>query len=132
MLVVLMMVGVPVFFTATDSPSAKDFLRSIIPCLLFAIVVSWIFRRLFEQLCTTKQVVIVSPGEIAWSRKNRWGTRKGRLNRRDVTSVTSSRGWNGLGRLYLTARKHQFMVLEEILNEDAVRFANELKRAALL
>jgi hypothetical protein len=109
--------------------SLGDFLQKIVPTLVFGVPFFLIFRRLFEQKCAA-QVVTVNEGRISWTRKTRFWTRTRHLTTEKVTEITASTDWLGFGRVYVTDKWRRHVVLEELLAEDAIRFARELKQAA--
>ncbi len=107
----------------------RDFLKTIVPALVFGLPGVLIFRRLFEQKCAA-QIVTANGGRITWTRKTRLWTRTRHLTADKITEITASTGWGGFGRVYVTSKWRRHLVLEELLAEDACRFARELKQAA--
>jgi hypothetical protein len=85
-------------------------------------------RRVFEREFAD-QIVTVSPRGIAWARSTKWWTRQRSVKTSDVTEVSASTGWGGLGRVDITAKGRRHTILDELLSADAVRFADELKQA---
>jgi hypothetical protein len=109
--------------------SLRDALAKIVPALVFGLPFVLIFRRLFEQKCAA-QSVTVDGGGISWTRKTRLWTRTRHLTIEKVTEIIASTDWLGFGRVYVTGKWRRHVVLEELLAEDAIRFARELKQAA--
>jgi hypothetical protein len=109
--------------------SPVDFLWKASAALLFGapffLVFRWIFERQFAE-----QVVTVGAGRITWTRNTKWWTRRRYRNADELTDVSASTAWSGLGRVYITAKGHRHTILDQILNEDAVRFALEVKQSA--
>lgn len=109
--------------------SPSDLLWKALPAFVFGAPFFLIFRRLFEREFAD-QVVTVSTDRIAWIRKTKWWTRKRCLDSNEITDVSASTGWSGLGRVDITAKGRRHTILDQLLNEDAVRFAREVKLAA--
>ncbi len=47
-----------------------------------------------------------------------------------VADIFADTGWTGLGHVRITTKWQRYTVFYDLLNEDAIRFARELKRAA--
>jgi hypothetical protein len=109
--------------------SPSDLLWKVLPVFAFAVPCFLMFRRLFEREFAD-QVVTVSADRIPWIRKTKWWTRKRCLDANEITDVSASTGWTGLGRVDITAKGRRHTILDELLNADAVRFAAEVKLAA--
>jgi hypothetical protein len=108
--------------------SPRDFLQRIVPTLVFGLPFIFIFRRLFEQKCGA-QIVTVNAERICWTRKTRLWKRTRHLTSSEVTEIASSTNFLGFGKVYVTSKWRRHVVLEELLAEDAVRFARELNQA---
>jgi len=108
--------------------SPRDFLQRIVPALVFGLPIALIFRRMFEQKCAA-QIVTANAGRISWTRKTRLWTRTSHLTADKITEIIASTGWGGFGSVYVASKWRRHVVLEELLAEDAVRFARELKQA---
>jgi hypothetical protein len=100
----------------------------IVPALVVGLPFVLMFRRLFEQKCAT-QIVTVNGGRIYWTRKTRLWTRTRHVTPDEVTEITCSTDCLGFGRVYVRSKWRRHVVLEELLAEDAVRFARELNQA---
>ena len=108
--------------------SLRDFLQKIVPSIVFGLPFVFIFRRLFEQKCGA-QIVTVNRERIYWTRKTRLWTRTRHPTLGEVTEITSSTNFLGFGRVYVTSKWRRHVALEELIAEDAVRFARELNQA---
>ncbi len=109
--------------------SLGDALPKIVPALVFGLLFFFMFRRLFEQKYAA-QSVTVNGGGISWTRKTRLWTRTRHLTTEKVTGIIATTDWLGFGRVYVTDKWRRHVVLEQLLAEDAIRFARELKQAA--
>ena len=72
--------------------------------------------------------VFVADLRFTWVGKTKWWTRKRHARSGDVTDVLASTGWERFGRVDIASKRHH-TILNHILNEDAVRFAHEIKQA---
>ncbi len=116
---------VPLMFRST---SPVDLLLRASLALVFGVPFFFIFRALLEREFAD-QVVTVSDGTITWARRTKWWTRKRRMNADEVTDISASTGWSGLGRVDITAKGHQHSILNRVLNADAIQIAREMKRS---
>jgi len=107
--------------------SPGDLLWKGLPALVFGVPFFLIFRRLFEREFAD-QIVTVSAGRITWARKTKWWTRMRHMNADEVTDISASTGWSGLGRVDIRAKGRRRTILDQLLNADAVRFAREVKQ----
>ena len=116
---------VPLLFGATSPVNLL--LRASI-ALVFGVPFFFIFREVLEREFAD-QVVTVSGGTITWARRTKWWTRKRHMNADDVTDISASTGWSGLGRVDITAKGHRYSILNRILNADAIRASREMQRS---
>jgi hypothetical protein len=123
----LSILSVPLMFRAA---SPVDFLLKASLALVFDLPFFFIFRGLLEREFAD-QVVTVSGGRITWARRTKWWMRKRHMNADQVTDISASTGWSGLGRVDITAKGHQHTILERVLNADAIRLAREMKQSTL-
>jgi hypothetical protein len=68
----------------------RDFFRTLVPALVFALPMALTFQRLFEQKCSA-QIVTVNRVRISWTRKTRLWTRTRHLTLDKITKITASR-----------------------------------------
>jgi hypothetical protein len=108
--------------------SPLDLLLKTIPTLLFGIPFVLILGALFERQFAD-QIVLVAAGRITWMRKSRWWSRKRSVHTSEVIEISAVNGWSGLGRVDIKLKRKRFTVLDQLLNEDAVRFAHVLTHA---
>lgn len=104
-----------------------DFFWRAIPFPVFGIPCFLIFRWLFEREFAD-QIVIVTAGKITWERRTRWYSRKRSFSTRKVVDILAAQGWSGLGRVDLVVRRRRYVILEQLLNEDAAQFARALNQ----
>jgi hypothetical protein len=116
------------FVPAPQIASLEDFLWRVLPALAFGIPLVFTFRRFFEREFAT-QTVTVEVGRITWARKTRLWTRTRRLSVGKVTDIAARTDWAGFGNVYVTTKWRRRLVLEDLLADDAVRLARELKQA---
>jgi hypothetical protein len=109
--------------------SPIDFFWKALPTLIFGVPFFFVFRGVVERQFA-EQVVTVSAGRITWERSTKWWTRRRDRNVAEVTEISATKGWSGFGRVYITAKGHRHTILDQILNEDAVRIASEVKKSA--
>lgn len=115
---------VPLMFGAT---SPVDLLLRASLTLVFGVPFFFLFRGLLEREFAD-QVVTVSGGTITWARRTKWWTRKRNMNADQVTGISASAGWSGLGRVDITAKGHRHSILNRVLNADAIQLAREMER----
>jgi hypothetical protein len=109
--------------------SPTDLLLRSSAVLLFGVPLFLVFRSIFERQFA-EQVVTVDAGKITWARKTKWWTRKHHRNADELIDVLALTNRNGLGSVFITTKGRRHTILDAILNEDAVRFADEVKQSA--
>jgi hypothetical protein len=128
--VVLALIFLPMFLVAylafSPTPTPVPFLLRVSPGLVFGLVVLWISRDFFEREYA-EQVVTVIPGKVIWTIKTRWWTRHREFG--DVHDFSALTSWDGFGRVVLRTRDRQYVVIQWVVSEEAIRLASELKRA---
>jgi len=126
-----MVYGFVILFVAPmfRATSPVDLLLKASPALVFGTPFFFVFRAFLEREFAD-QVVTVSDGTITWARRTKWWTRKHHMNADEVTDISASTGWSGLGRVDIMAKGHRHSVLNRVLNEDAIQLAREMKRFA--
>ncbi len=109
--------------------SLLDSLGKASPAIIFGLPWFFMFRWAFER-DFAEQVVAVRAGRITWIRKTKWWTRNHDVNLGEVSDISASTGWSGLGRVDITAKGRRRTILDTVLNDDAVRFARQVKGTA--
>jgi hypothetical protein len=108
--------------------SLTDLLWEALPGLVFGLFLFFLTRAIYER-SFAEEVVTIGTGTITWARKTKWWTRKRRLEMSKVTDIFADTGWTGLGHVRITTKWQRYTIIYDLLNEDAIRFARELKRA---
>jgi hypothetical protein len=109
--------------------SPIDLFWKALPALIFGVPFFLVFRGVFERQFA-EQVVTVSAGRISWERNTKWWRRRRDRTIDEVTEISAATGWSGLGRVCITAKGHRHTLLDGLLNEEANRFALEVKKSA--
>jgi len=109
--------------------SLTDLLWQTLPGLVFGLFLFFLTRAIYER-SFAEEVVTIGAGTITWARKTKWWTRKRRLEMSKVADIFADTGWTGLGQVRMTTKWQRYTIFSDLLNEDAIRFACELKRAA--
>lgn len=74
-----------------------------------------------------RAIVTANGGQISWTRKTRLWTRTRHIATEKVTEISASTDWLGFGRVCVKDKRWRHVVLEELMAENAVRFARELR-----
>lgn len=110
--------------------SQAGLIAPAIMALLFGTPIFFLGRAIAEQDCGSQSVSITA-STILWTRKTRRWKRQRTRNLDDVEDITALTPWWGLGAVRVTTkRRRRHTILHRIRNEDATRFARELKTTA--
>jgi hypothetical protein len=113
----------------TLSGSFADVLLKALPTLFFCVLLFFWTKGFVEQE-TAEEIVTVRGGGITWVRRTKWWTRKRQRNASAITDIFADNSWTGLGKVVITMKWQRYIILDNLLGQDAIRFARELKRAA--
>jgi hypothetical protein len=109
--------------------SVTDFLWQALPGTAFGTFFFFLARSALESQFA-EETAAVHDGTIAWARKTRWWTRNRRRRIGEVTDIFADTYWTGLGDVILTTKWQRYTIPSNLLHDDAIRFAAELRRAA--